>query len=146
MYIVSQVVTCDTKSAKCPFTHKGKQPINPNGKLLVTTIKYIQRNDKDVCCDHNNKVNGFNDLHLHRWSDMWWQLADSKDSDWTSEEELMAWQIILHCLLIFGETNAPKLICLSPFNETVFHDSCLPICKNLISIFPRAHSCGGTHF
>ena len=52
------------------------------------------------------------------------------------------WQITPQGLLIFWETCTQKLISLSLFNETASHDSCLHTCRNLISIFPRAHSCG----
>lgn len=73
-------------------------------------------------------------------------VTEPVEKNWWHGEMSSAWQIILRRLVIFWETHTPKLISLSPFNETVFHDSCLPICKNLISIFPRARSCGGTYF
>lgn len=97
------------------------------------------------------KVNSLSDLPWCWSSYVCGQLGDSRESEvkenwWRLKKKKISptWQITPQRPLIFRETHTQKLISFSPFNETASHDSCLPICRNLISIFPRAESCGDT--
>lgn len=58
------------------------------------------------------------------------------EENWCHGEISSTWQTIPQWLLIFRQTHTLELISLSPYNETVSHDSCLPVRRNLISIFP----------